>query len=164
MAKKTKAEHCASAYDTALRFLTPKARTVREVETKLDEGNYSEGEIMQTIERLQDAGLLDDEKYCRDFIESRLATKPVSKYRLREQLRGHFVPEDIIEAELASLPDDTEFNNAVEVASKYLRQFDAIEDETEKLRRVYTRLQTRGYSHETIMKALRAAAEQNEEE
>ena len=164
MAKKQKPAHCASAYDTALKFLTPKARTVREVETKLDEGDYSEGEIMQTIERLRDAGLLNDEKYCRDFIESRLATKPVSKFRLREQLRGHFVPDEIIEAELASLPEDTELGNAVEVASKYLRQFVKIEDETEKLRRVYTRLQTRGYSHDTIMKALRAAAERSEEE
>lgn len=164
MAKKAGKEHCASAYDTALRFLTPKARTVREVELKLDEGNYSEGEIMQTVERLQDAGLLNDQKYCRDFIESRLAAKPVSKFRLKEQLRGHHVPDDIIEAELASLPEDSELNNAVEVAAKYLRQFSGVEDETEKLRRVYTRLQTRGYSHETIMKALRAAAESGDEE
>ena len=159
MNKKTKAPHCASAYDTALKFLAPKARTVREVETKLDEGNYSEGEIMQTIDRLRDAKLLDDAAYCHDFVESRLNTKPVSKFRLREQLRGHFVPDDIIEAELASLPDDTELNNAVEVAKKYVRQFENIEDVTEKLRRVYARLQTRGYSHETIMKALRIAGE-----
>ena len=164
MAKKRIKEHGSSAYDTALRFLAPKARTVREVELKLDEGNYSEGEIMQTVERRADAGLLNDEAYCRDFISSRLATKPVSKFRLREQLRGHFVPDEIIEAELASLPDDTELNNAVEVASKYMRQFNGIEDETEKLRRVYARLQTRGYSHETIMKALRSAAESEADE
>ena len=164
MAKKQKTVHGASAYDTALKFLAPKARTVREVELKLDEGDFSEGEIMQTVDRLKDAGLLNDEAYCRDFISSRLATKPVSKFRLREQLRGHFVPDDIIEAELASLPEDTELGNAVEVASKYLRQFENIEDETEKLRRVYTRLQTRGYSHDTILKALRAAAERSEEE
>jgi len=159
MSKKTKPVHCASAYDTALKFLSPKARTVREVELKLDEGNYSEGEIMQTVERLTDAGLLNDTAYCRDFVESRLATKPVSKFRLREQLRGHFVPEDIIENELASLPDDTEMNNAVEVAQKYLRQFAAVGDVRERMRRVYARLQTRGYSHETIMSALRIAGE-----
>ena len=159
MAKKVKPVHCASAYDTALKFLTPKARTVREVELKLDEGNYSEGEIMQTIERLTDAGLVNDEAYAHDFVASRLSTKPVSKYRLREQLRGHFVPDDIIEAELASLPGDTEQNNAVEVAAKYLRQFANVDDETEKLRRVYTRLKTRGYAHETIMSALRTAAQ-----
>lgn len=159
MAKKQKKEHCASAYDTALKFLTPRARTVREVELKLDEGNYSEGEIMQTIERLTDAGLLNDAAYAHDFVETRLSTKPVSKFRLSEQLKGHHVPEDIIEAELASLPEDTEQNNAAEVAAKYLRQFAGVADETEKLRRVYTRLHTRGYSHDTIMSAIRTAAE-----
>lgn len=159
MAKKQKPAGSVGAYDAALRFLTPKARTVREVELKLDEGCYSEGEIMLVIERLTDAGLLDDEKYARDFVSSRLSTKPVSAFRLREQLRGHHVPEDIIDAALAEVGEDTELNNAVEVARKYLRQFGAIEDETERLRRVYTRLQTRGYAHDTIMKALREAAD-----
>ena len=88
MARKLKTPSCSSAYDTALKFLTPKARTVREVELKLDEGSYSEGEIMQTVERLIEGGLLDDEKYARDFIESRLNTKPVSRFRLAEQLQG----------------------------------------------------------------------------
>ena len=119
---------------------------------------------MQTVEWLTDAGLLNDAKYAHDFVASRLSTKPVSEFRLREQLRGHFVPDEIIDAELASLPDDTELSNAVEVAAKYLRQFASVEDETEKLRRVYARLQTRGYSHETIMKALRLAAEGGSED
>ena len=157
MARKQNAAGCASAYDTALRFLTPKARTVREVELKLDEGCYSEGEIMQTIERLTDAKLLDDERYARDFVETRLNTKPVSRYRLSEQLRGHHVPEDIIESVLAEVDDDTELKNAVQVASKYLRQFEKISDEDEKNKRVYARLQTRGYSHDTILNAIREA-------
>ena len=159
MARKQKQAGCASAYDTALSYLTPKARTVREVELKLDEGCYSEGEIMQTIERLTDAGLLNDEKYARDFVESRLKTKPISRFRLTEQLRGHFVPEDIIEAALESVDDEAEVLNALAIARKFMRQFNGVEDETERLRRVYARLQTRGFSHDTIMRAIREAAE-----
>ncbi len=158
MARKQKTT-CVGAYDAALSYLTPKARTVREVELKLDEGNYSEGEIMLAIERLTDAGLLDDEKYARDFVSSRLGTKPVSRFRLREQLKGHHVPDEIIEAALGEVEDGTELCNAVEVARKYLRQFRGLEDETERLRRVYTRLQTRGFAHDTIMQALREAAD-----
>lgn len=160
--KKRGAEGGVSAYDAALSYLTPKARTVREVELKLDEGNYSEGEIMLVIERLIGAGLLDDERYARDFVESRLASKPVSRFRLEEQLRGHFVPQDAIDAALASVGAGTEGENALAVAKKYLRQFENVEDEREKLRRVYTRLQTRGYSHDTIMQALREAASDEE--
>ena len=38
--QRTKKAKGASAYDEALYFLTPKARTVREVENRLDECNY----------------------------------------------------------------------------------------------------------------------------
>ena len=153
MARKEK-RGCPSAYDAALRYLSPKARTVREVELKLDEGSYSEGEIMQTIERLTDAGLLDDGKYARDFIETRLNTKPVSRFRLAEQLRSHFVPNDIIEAALDEVSNDTESENAKALVEKYMRQFESIGDEGIKRERIYKRLSTRGFSHETIMKAL----------
>lgn len=145
---------CSSAYDTALKFLSPKARTVREVEMKLDEGDYSEGEIIQTVERLTEAGLLNDEKYAMDFIESRLNTKPVSRFRLREQLKAHYVPNDIIESALGSLSDDSELENAVKVAAKFRDQFEGIDDKTKKRQRIYLRLQTRGYSHDTIMRAM----------
>lgn len=158
MARKNKTT-CPSAYDAALSYLSPKARTVREVELKLDEGSYSEGEIMQTIERLKEAGLLDDEKYARDFIESRLSTKPVSRFRLREQLRSHHVPEEIVSAALDEVEPGTEFENAVAVVKKFARQFEGIEDEEKRRRLIYSRLQTRGYSHETIIAAMNEADE-----
>ena len=159
MAKKHRESTGISAYDAALAFLTPKARTVREVEMKLDDGCYSEGEIMQTIERLKEAGLLDDEKYAKAFVESRLNTKPVSRFRLSEQMKAHYVPSDIIGSVLDEMGYEKEVENAVAVARKFLRQFDGIDDETERLRRVYTRLQTRGYDHDTIMRALSEAGE-----
>ena len=99
--QRTKKAKGASAYDEALYFLTPKARTVREVENRLDECNYSEGEIMAAIDRLRNNGLLNDEKFARDFIESRLNTKPVSRGKLRRQLREHFVENAVIDEALS---------------------------------------------------------------
>ena len=150
---------CPSAYDAALSYLSPKARTVREVELKLDEGSYSEGEIIQTIDRLKEAGLLDDEKYARDFIDSRLSSKPVSRFRLREQLRAHHVPEEMIREALDEVDPGTEFENAVAVVKKFARQFEGMEDEDKKRRLIYARLQTRGFSHDTIMAAMSEAEE-----
>ena len=158
MARRNKTT-CPSAYDAALSYLSPKARTVREVELKLDEGSYSEGEIMQTVDRLKEAGLLDDEKYARDFIDSRLSSKPVSRFRLREQLRAHHVPEEIIREALDEVEPGTEFENAVAVVKKFARQFEGMEDEEKKRRLIYTRLQTRGFSHDTIMAAMNEADE-----
>ena len=60
--KPNKVKQGVGAYDEALNFLTPKARSVRETENHLDECDYSEVEITQTIERLLGNGLLDERK------------------------------------------------------------------------------------------------------
>lgn len=151
-----------SAYDEALYYLTPKARTVREVENRLDECNYSEGEIMQTVERLIAAGLLNDEKYAHDFVSSRLATKPVSKRKLREQLAGHFIPGELIDAALAEVSDEAESENAFAVAEKYYRQFASLAED-ERRRRVGLRLTSRGYGYDDIRAALERLSELCEE-
>lgn len=142
-----------SAYDTALYYLTPKARTVREMENYLDEGNYSEIEIMNAVERLIENGLLNDEKYAKDFVESRLNTKPVSKSKLKQQLEGHFIAEEIIKDVLNDIEDDVESKNAQLVAEKYFRQFASLES-SERLRRVGLRLTARGYSVDCVKKTL----------
>ncbi|MBR5947916.1 MAG: regulatory protein RecX [Clostridia bacterium] len=149
-----------SAYEEALHFLTPKARTVREVENRLDECDHSEMEIFEAVERLKNAGLLDDEKYAADFIESRLNTKPVSKMKLREQLAGHFIDSDTIYRALSAVTDENELANARAVAEKYYRQFAGLEP-SERIRRVGLRLTSRGYSYDDVKTVL---SELNEDE
>ena len=142
-----------SAYDEALYFLTPKARTVREVENRLDECDHSEMEIFDAVERLKNAGLLDDGKYAADFIESRLNTKPVSRMKLREQLAGHFIDADIIDDALSRVTAEVELDNARAVAEKYFRQFRGLEL-SERLRRTGLRLASRGYGYDDIKTVL----------
>lgn len=138
-----------SAYEAALGFLTPKARTTAEVENYLDGGNYSEMEIIQAVERLARCGLVDDRRYAKDFIESRLNTKPVSRHKLREQLEGHSVADEIIDDALKAVTDEVEHDNAMSVAEKFFRQFSGLEL-PERLRRVGLRLAARGYSYDCI--------------
>lgn len=142
-----------SAYDEALYFLTPKARTVRETENHLDECNFSEVEIMQSVERLTGNGLLNDEKYAADFVASRLAAKPVSRQKLREQLEGHFIDGEVIDSALAAVTDEVELANAKAVAEKFFRQFAGLEL-SERLRRVGLRLASRGFSFDDIKTVL----------
>ena len=150
-----------SAYDEALHFLTPKARTVREVEDHLDECDHSEMEIFETVERLKNAGLLDDAKYAADFIESRLNTKPVSRMKLREQLAAHFIDPAIIDSALECVSDEGELENARAVAEKYYRQFEGLEP-AERLRRVGLRLASRGYGYDDIKRVLSELSELSE--
>lgn len=159
---KTNKKRGASAYDTALYFLTPKARSVREVENKLDECDYSEMEIVQTVEKLVNAGLLNDEKYARDFVETRLNTKPVSRRKLREQLEGHFIPQAAIDEALSCVTDEVERDNARTVGEKYFRQFSSLEL-SERLRRVGLRLMSRAYDYDDVKSVLEDLADRADE-
>ena len=139
--------------DAALSFLTARMRTVREVEDKLDELQYGEGDILATVARLKELNLLDDEAYAREFVRSRLATKPVSRQKLYLDLRAHKLPEETVRTVLDELPKETEADNALEVAKKFWRQMSALEEPVRR-ERVLRRLTSRGFSAEASMAAI----------
>ena len=145
--------------DAALAYLTGRMRTVREVEDKLDELQYGEGDILATVQRLKELNLVNDEEYAREFVRSRLATKPVSRQKLYLDLKAHHVPEEHIEAALNDLPQETEADNAREVAGKYWRQMSELED-TKRRERVLRRLMSRGFSTEASLAAIREVEEE----
>ncbi len=147
--------------DAALSFLTARMRTVREVEDKLDELQYGEGDILATVARLKELNLLDDEAYAREFVRSRLATKPVSRQKLYLDLRAHKLPEETVRTVLDELPKETEADNALEVAKKFWRQMSALEEPVRR-ERVLRRLTSRGFSAEASMAAIQEAAEEED--
>lgn len=147
--------------DAALSFLTARMRTVREVEEKLDELQYGEADILATVDRLKELNLLNDESYAREFVRSRLATKPVSRQKLYLDLRAHKLPEEVIEAALNELPLETESDNAREVAKKFWRQMSGLETSVRR-DRVLRRLMSRGFSTEASLAAIREAAEEED--
>lgn len=146
MAKKNDSK---SPMDAALDYLSVKARTVREVELRLDELDFGEYEVYAAVERLKELNYLNDEKYAADFVDSRLRTKPMSRRKLREQLLFHFLPKDAVDAALSCVDNATELKNALCVAEKYQKQFSGLE-RGEAKRRVVSRLAARGFGYDSI--------------
>lgn len=148
--------------DMALNYLSYRARSVREMENYLDEKQFGEVEVYDTIERLKELGLLNDEQFAKDFIDSRLASKAVSKRHLAEQLYSHFIPKDIIDSVLCRVDDSLELENATEIAIKYLRQLNAL-SYRERVNKVKQRMQRRGYDWDTITQAITLALGDDED-
>lgn len=144
-----------SPMDAALRYLAAKPRTVREVEERLDSLDFGEGDVYQVVARLLELGLLNDEAFAFDFVSTRLATKPLSRRKLREQLFARKVPGDIADAAMASLDDAVEAANALIIAKKFKRQFETLDGEEQK-QRVMLRLVGRGFAYEASKAAIEA--------
>ena len=147
--------------DAALRFLA-RARTIRELERHLDACEYGEVEVYDTVERLKDLGLLNDTAYAEDFVRTRLATKPVSRAHLREQLLSHETDLDAIEQALLAVDDETQQKSAVSTAEKYARQYSNLAEE-ERNEMVIRRLLARGYSYDDARAALAEATGERDE-
>ena len=87
----------------------------------------------------------------------------MSKRKLYEQLKGHKIPDDVIEEALAEVADETEHENALSVARKFARQFKGLPME-ERLRRVGLRLAGRGYEFDEVKAVLTVVADEITEE
>ena len=148
--------------DAALRFLGSRARTAREVERHLDACEYGEVEVYETVERLKVLGLLNDTAFAEEYVRTRLATKPVSRAHLRQQMIAHELELDAIDRALSVLDGDAEARSAAEVAQKYARQYARLTEE-ERNEMVIRRLLSRGYSYDDARAALVAALGEQQE-
>lgn len=151
--------------DAALKYLTPRMRTVREMQEYLDSLDYGEADVDATVARLQELGLLDDGQYAREFVRTRLNTKPLSRGHLLRQLREHRLSAEDIQAAMEELPHSIDRENAQKVAAKFYRQMENL-PEQDRRNRVLRRLMSRGFSMEDSLRAyeaLRDGAEREED-
>lgn len=158
-ANNTQSERGRTPMDAALGFLSARARTVREVERYLDDQQYGEFEVQNTVDRLQELGYLNDAAYAADFVRTRIATKPVSRSKLQEQMMLHELPRNIVEQALCYVDDDMEKDHAMQIARKYFQQMSDM-DEQERERRLLQRLMGRGFSYDVSKFVLDAIREE----
>lgn len=148
--------------DAALRYLGARARTVREVERHLDSCEYGEVEVYETVERLKQLGLLDDVAFANEFVRTRLATKPISRAHMREQLLLHETDAEAIDQALSGIDEETQQRTATATAEKYARQYSRLAPQ-ERDEMVIRRLLSRGYSYDEARAALRDAVQETQE-
>jgi len=58
------------AYSKALHFLQLKPRTEKEIRSKLIENEFTQNQIEAVIQRLREAGLIADERYAQEWVET----------------------------------------------------------------------------------------------
>lgn len=82
------AELRVNAHDAALRLLASRPRSETEMRTRLAMRGFDPGAIDDEVERLRNAGLLDDEKFARAWVEDRKRLAPRGRRMLKYELLG----------------------------------------------------------------------------
>lgn len=148
------AEEVHKATEAALGLLEVRARSTREIETRLKQKGYEDAVIGQVIEKLRRLGLLDDTQFAAQWVESRArlgGSRPVGRQRLRTELFQKGVGKDTVAEAVAQVSDEDELALARAAAQKRVRHIpsdpDALRAERQKL---IGHLQRRGFGWETV--------------
>lgn len=133
-------------YQRALSLIRRRPRAERELRTRFGR-DHLPAEIQDAVvDRLRQAGLVDDTSFAAMWVENRSSFRPRAARMLRFELRQKGVPEPAIEAALEGYDDE---DAAAKVAKKAARRLSQ-SSEVDFKRLMSQHLARRGFDHATI--------------
>jgi len=140
------------AKEVALRFLSFRRRTEKEVKEKLKKKDFDEKTIKTTIDKLKEYDLINDFEFATAWVKGRLAYKPRGKKLLRQELWKKGIKKEIIDQVTEELCQD-EDKSALELLEKIQKRYKSLEPKVAR-RRMFGLLLRRGFSYETANRTL----------
>jgi regulatory protein len=143
-----KAEEIRKAKESAFRLLGYRDRSVSEIRKRLIGSDFHEDTVEEVIKQLSGCGLLNDDKFSKGWVNSRIAAKPMGRARLAWELRSKGVDASTVESALEGLDEEAEFGLALSVARKKVDKSDGFGPDSKK--RLDSFLARRGFGWEVI--------------
>lgn len=138
------------ARSLALRYLSYRDRSFHEVSAHLAQKGVSPKAIRETLDRLAESGLLNDERFARNWARSRISVKKLGPIRLRRELLAKGVEDSIVQSALGELYSERDPKDLARTcARKKISALTGVEPEQRK-RRLVQYLQRKGFSPETV--------------
>jgi regulatory protein len=141
-------------YDIAVRALASRARSTSEIRTLLIRRGANEEDIGSAISRLREHGYLDDERFAKAFVRSRIDNQGHGAGRVRRDLAKKRVSREIADKALASGYEPV---NERDLLRDYLRRklrLGSPPTKASALASLFQRLLRAGFSSATIVKEL----------
>jgi regulatory protein len=140
------------AFEAALAALDRKERTAHEVALWLKRRGFGLDEIEAALQRLFEAGILDDERFARRYAEDKRDLSGWGVERIREGLLARGVPGDVVEAVLES---DSYGDQLERARTILLRRGRPLAGNADR-QRALDYLARRGYDYEIAYEAVRS--------
>ena len=150
------------AMDAALKYLGYRSRTRAQMEEYLRGKDFPTDTIDDVVEKLIGYGYLDDQRYAREYMESKLRERPMGRMRIRMVLKERGIGEGAIEEALAGYGEDEEQAQAMACLHKQIALRRGKSPEIRK-KQCYAALARRGFSWETIQRAWNALTSETED-
>ncbi len=151
----TKEEKLAQAKAAALRLLRYRARTQRELLSRLQAKGWSGSVAQRVVARFKKVGLVDDRAFAEALVQSALTdTKPHSRREVQHKLRVLGVPDDLADEALALWTEETERQMAERYLQKRLQNRQRATQR--EVARAFKAAVQKGFAFTAVRDALRA--------
>ena len=133
-----------TTYGKALNYLSYRPRSRAEVDRYLQKRDLPERQVKAVAERLERAGLLDDEAFARFWVENRERNQPKGLRALRYELRVKGISNETIERVLVSVDvPDSAYRSATRKAQQLAHL-----DQQAFTKKIIEYLARRGFNYE----------------
>lgn len=136
------------AYDKALKLISTRYKTQKEVEKYLEEKGYLPSTIWYVIKKLLDYNFIDDERYVESYLSHHKEKDGVNK--IRQQLLMKGIREEIIESALSKV--ENQFDEIIKFKEKYMK---GKEETRENYMKLYRYLIGKGFKSDEILQVLK---------
>jgi regulatory protein len=138
----------------ALRLINLKPRSAEELKGKLKEKGIPENIMTHVLGEFKKKGLVDDKKFAKLWVNSRMASNPKGEKILRHELKEKGVEDDIISQTIEEAKNgQSEYDTVKKLADTRMHSLRELDKKTAK-RRLFGYLKRRGFSFDVIMKVL----------
>ena len=134
------------AFQQAMLFLSYRARSESEIRQNLRKHEIPEPVIEQTLERLRQDGLANDDKFARAWVENRSTFRPRSRRLMAMELRQKGLNDEAVSSAVADVNDEV---LAYEAAQKKVARYKDLEW-NEFRKKLSDFLARRGFSYSVV--------------
>lgn len=150
------------AMKKAIGYLSLRDATSAKMLQYLVSKEFSESISNEVIEVLKGYGYIDDEKYAKMLIEKSITGQKKGKRAAMNRLYSAKIPEAILKNAISEIDEEQETQNAIMWVDKLLPKMNGTPYEIKQ--KLYRRLISKGFTHDTLDSAMRHATKLLEEQ
>jgi len=145
-------------WNYALRVLSQRPYSATELRTKLSRRSVSPQALGEVLNKLQEYGFANDQKFSEAFASARLNNQGFGRLRVLRELRAKRVPKEIAERAVKKTFADT---NELELVDQFLarkyrgKDLSALFQDEKNLASAYRRLRLAGFTNSVTLSVLR---------
>lgn len=142
-------------FNKALKFLSFRPRSEKEVKDNLVKKKVSEITIQRIIARLKENKFLDDREFTKWWIESRTKFKPRALRLIKMELKQKGIDKDLIEEVVENLESNIDdLASARKLIERRIKKYQGLE-RNEKFTKVSRFLASRGFNYDIIKEIIK---------